>query len=53
MNGGYIMTVKELKALLEDFDNDKSVFVFIPESSTLYEATEIRDNNGNVQINVE
>ena len=47
------MTVKELKDVLEHFDNDKDVVVFIPESSTLYNATELRDNNGNLQINAE
>ena len=49
------MTIKELKSIIEQFDDDKDVFValFKDDHAETFDVIAIRDNNGHLQIDIE
>jgi len=46
------MTIKELKEILNLFDENNDVLVFVADASSLTDVDSISNNNGNLQINV-
>lgn len=45
--------IKKLIEILERFDPEKYVIVFIDETSTIYDVFDVSDNGGNAQLNIE
>lgn len=46
------MKTKELKQILELFNENNDVIVFNSDNATLYDVESVSDNNGHLQINI-